>query len=391
MRDEPAVLQSVQSRRVEMVLPSLIAAGMEMVTARLALGLRDRGWDVGVTCLIEDGDLAVGLRAAGIRVNTVAEPGFGGNFRPRHLERWFREVRPDVVHVHSGAWIKGTHAARRAGVRRVVFTEHGLLAHEPWFSNLLKRWGAAYSDRVVAVSAPLAQHLRRAGVPARKLRVVLNGVNVETFAPRPRAGVLRRELGIGQAFIMGHVARLAAEKNQMLLLDAFARVARDVPGAHLVIAGDGPLRESLRMRATASPAGNRIHFLGVRGEMAELYREFDLFVLPSLAEGTSMSVLEAMASGLSIVATAVGGTPDLLDGGKCGVLVPAGDAEALASALIGLTRDDERRTALGCAARKRAVECYSEERMVEAYLALYEESKTSQVVPERGELDPCAA
>lgn len=358
-----------------------------MVTARLAAGLQERGWRVGITCLIEEGDLASGLRARGIRVKTVAEPGFAGNFRPRHLEQWFREVRPDVVHVHSGGWIKGTHAARRARVGRIVFTEHGLLAREPWYSNVLKRWGAAYSDRVVAVSAPLAQYLRRAGVPARKLQVVVNGVNVESFAPRPRTGALRRELGIGEAFVFGHVARLAPEKNQGLLLEAFARVADLVPGARLVIAGDGPLREALEATASASPAKDRIHFLGVRGEMPELYREFDIFVLPSLAEGTSMSVLEAMASGLPIVATAVGGTPDLLDDGACGDLIPPGDVDALAAALARLAHEEERRRTHGAAARRRAVESYSEERMVEAYATLYD----AAAVRAAREPDPCAA
>lgn len=374
--------------RVEMVLPSLIAAGMEMVTARLSLRLLERGCMVGITCIVEEGNLADRLRSAGVHVAAVPEPGFATNLWPRHLERWFRKVRPDVVHVHSGAWIKGAHAARQAGVRRVVFTEHGLLAEEPWYSNLLKRWGAFYTDRVAAVSIPLAAHLRRAGVPSRKLSIVINGVDVDTFAPQRRTGSLRRELGIGEAPVVGHVARLAPEKNQRLLLDALRLVHMCNPAVHLVIIGDGPLRDALREHSRKLPRHTQVHFLGVRHDMADLYREFDAFVLSSDAEGTSMSVLEAMASGIGIVATAVGGTPDLLAGGACGELVPPADANSMASALVRLLGDSQRREALAAAARQRAVDTFSEQRMVDAYLELYGVAGLTVRAPES---DPCAA
>lgn len=356
---------------MEMILPSLIAAGMEMVTARLALSLAERGWTVGVTCLMEDGILADGLRQAGIAVRTVPEPGFEGNLWPRRLEAALRERRPDVVHVHSGAWIKGAHAARRAGVPRVVFTEHGLLAREPWYNRWLKRWGAWYCDKVVAVSEPLAVYLQRVGIPVRKLAVVPNGVDTRRFAPGPATGALRQACGIGAAPLIGHVARLSPEKNQQSLLDAFALVRRHLPQAQLAIAGDGPLRADLEQRAAALGVAEQVHFVGVYRDMEQFYRDIDLFVLPSLAEGTSMSVLEAMASGCAIVASAVGGTPALLDGGTCGVLVEPTDTAALASALSDLLGAPERRRALGEAARHRAVTAYAEARMVDAYVELY--------------------
>jgi glycosyltransferase involved in cell wall biosynthesis len=357
--------------RVEMILPSLIAAGMEMVTYRLSLGLVERGWDVGVTCLQEDGELAHELRSGGVRVRTVPEPGFVGNLRPASLAPWLAQVRPDVVHVHSGAWIKGAHAARLAGVGTVVFTEHGLAPREPWYSPLLKRWGAHYCDHVVAVSEPLGEYLRLAGISGRKLHVILNGVDTRRFVPAVGTGALRAEFGIGAAPLIGHVARLAPEKNQHRLIEALASLDGGTGAPHLVLVGAGPLEEALREHATSLRVGERVHFAGVRRDMPAIYREFDVFVLPSLAEGTSMSVLEAMACGCAIVASSVGGTPAMLDGGSCGILVGPTDVPGLAEALRMVIADPAGQRGRREAARRRAVEHFSEERMVEAYERLY--------------------
>jgi glycosyltransferase involved in cell wall biosynthesis len=199
---------------------------------------------------------------------------------------------------------------------------------------------------------------------------------------------LRRQLGLGQDLVIGHVARCSPEKNQHLLLDAFRDVLQRVPGVHLVLVGDGPLREALKSHAAALGVSGRVHFVGVRHDMPEVYRGFDVFVLPSLAEGTSMSILEAMASGRAIVASAVGGSPHLLDGGACGVLVPATSRASLVQALEELCRAPERRRALGLAARQRAVTHFSEDQMTEAYVRVYLGRPADP--PPMGH-DPCAA
>jgi glycosyltransferase involved in cell wall biosynthesis len=360
---------------IEMVLPAMEAAGMEAMTARLTRALAARGHHVGVTCIVEGGVLADQLRADGFRVAVVPALGLRSIVRAPLLESWLRSVAPDVVHVHSGAWLKAARAARRAGVPRVVHTSHGLIGddEEPWYMPFLHRWAARYTDWVVPVSAPLRDYLaRRVNIAAARMRVIPNSVNTEHFRPGPPTGALRRKLGIASdCFVVGIVARLDPVKNHALLIDAFAAVRAEVPRVTLVIVGEGPLRGSLESRARSLGVASDVHFFGVSNDVASIYRDLDVFVLPSNAEGTSMSILEAMASGVCVVATAVGGTSDLLANGATGMLIPAGNPTALANALIVVLRDHGLRRHLADAGRARAEEQYSEPAMLDAYEALY--------------------
>lgn len=358
---------------VEMVVPTLVAAGMEMVVANLALALAGRGHRVGVTCLEAGGALAERLTDAGLAVSVAPTPGTFANFRAPALARHFARRRPDVVHSHSGVWGKAAVAARRAGVPGVVHTVHGLHEREPWYGPALKRWAGRHTDATVAVSAPLHDYLLRvARLPAARVHTVINGVDVRRFAPGPRTGTLAARLGLPNARrLVGTVARLAPVKNQALLVEAFARVAARHPDADLVFVGTGELREALGARAAALGVAGRVHFPGAVADTPPAYRDLDVFALPSFAEGTSMSVLEAMSTGLPVVATAVGGTPHLLDGGRCGLLVPSGDADALAAALDRLLGDRGAAQSLGAAARARAEADFSEDAMLDAYERFY--------------------
>jgi len=361
--------------RIEMVIPAMEAAGMEVMTARLTRALAARGHHVGLTCIESGGVLADELRAEGFRVSVIPALGLRSILRAPLLETWLRTVAPDVVHVHSGAWLKAARAARRAGVPRVVHTAHGLIGDdgEPWYVPLLHRWAARYTDWVAPVSAPLRDYMaRRVKVDEAKMCVIPNAVNTDHFRPGPPTGALRKRLRIASdRLVVGTVARLDPVKNHALLIDAFARVRALVPEAALVIIGDGPLRASLESRARSLGLDQDIHFVGVSNDVAALYHELDLFVLSSNAEGTSMSILEAMASGVCVVATSVGGTPDLLADGASGMLVPPGDPAALGAALTELLRDAARRRHFADAGRARVEEHYSELLMIEAYEALY--------------------
>src|SRR5215210_1707535 len=146
--------------RIEMVLPSLVVAGMELMTCDLARGLAERGHQVGITCIVEIGQLAAALRGSGVSVTLVSCPGVRSNFIPDpKLSGYFRELGCDVVHAHSGAWTKAAVAARAARVPAIVSTMHGFGHREQWFEEPLRWWAACHTDLVVAVSAPLHRHL----------------------------------------------------------------------------------------------------------------------------------------------------------------------------------------------------------------------------------------
>jgi glycosyltransferase involved in cell wall biosynthesis len=214
--------------------------------------------------------------------------------------------------------------------------------------------------------------LERIRMPASRVRVIGNGVDVQRFAPVERDHVLAGGLGIPEgAFVVGTVARLHAVKNHALLLEAFARFQRERPNSVLLLVGEGELRSQLAARAAELGIAGRVLMPGTMPDTAPVYRLFDVFVLSSVIEGTSMSALEAMASGVPVVATAVGGNPLLLNDGEAGMLVPTEQVEPMANALLELAADADRRTGLIRRARKRVVDRYSDDAMFDAYETVY--------------------
>lgn len=358
--------------RIEMVAPSLAAGGMEVVILDLVEALAVRGHEVGVTCLVEEGALAGRFRDHGVRVEVVETPGTRTIVWPGRLKDWLREERVDVVHTHSGAWHKGARAARMAGVPGVVHTVHGLVPHlEPWFGAALRRLAGEWTDHVVVVSSPLIEFLTDVcGLSRSRVSHIANGIDVGRFTPeRKDAPPVWPDLGGGIA--IGSVARLALEKNQALLLDGFARIANEIPNVHVVVLGEGPERENLESRARRLGIEHRVHLPGFSAATDLVYPQFEVFTLTSNAEGTSISLLEAMACGRPIVATDVGGNPETLGHGDAGLLVPARDPGALAEALKRLLGDSALRTSLGTLSRQRVLNAYSREAMALQYEELY--------------------
>ena len=368
-----------------MAVPSMATGGMEMMVAELSRALARRGHDVGITCLETRGELGERLATEGIPVTVSPAPGLIPLLVAGATGGWFRKRRPEVLHVHSGVWLKAVTAARAAAIPRTVYTCHGLLDPTPLSLRLMMRKAAASTSACVAVSEPLAKFLiDEVGVPRPKVSIISNGIDTERYRP-DRRGPLRADLGLNaEALVFGVVARLVPGKNIALLIESFHAVAAEFRSAYLVIAGDGPERAALEGRARALGVADRVRFLGLVADTAGFYRELDIFVLPSLAEGTSISILEAMASGAAVIATRVGGNPALLDGGAAGRLVPSNDSTALANALRDLSASPESRALLGQRARTRAVAHYSHGAMVDQYLAQYTglSERTAAATPE---------
>jgi sugar transferase (PEP-CTERM/EpsH1 system associated) len=231
--------------------------------------------------------------------------------------------------------------------------------------------------RFVTVSADLRSWLvEYVGIPAAKVTTIYNGVDTARFAEGGRE-VGRHLLGVGDdAVVFGSVGRLDPVKDHVGLLDAFARADLSGVQAHLVIVGDGPCRGELAERCRQPDLAGRARLLGARDDVASLLRGMDVYVLPSIAEGISNTILEAMACGLPVVATRTGGNPELVQDGVTGALVPVGDRAALARALGAFAEDSHFRSTRGKAGRQRAVEEFGMDRMASRYRELYREVST---------------
>jgi glycosyltransferase involved in cell wall biosynthesis len=270
----------------------------------------------------------------------------------RRLAAVLRRQRVDVLHAHMfGSNVWGSVVGRAAGVPVVVAHEQTWSYEGQPLRRLLDgRLVGRLADAFVAVStADRDRMIALEGVPASKLRVELNGF-VPRVGPRP-ATDLRSELGLGADVpLIGTVAILRPQKALEVLLDAFARLDA---GAHLVIAGDGECRASLEERASALGVRERAHFLGLRDDVDGLLPEFDVAAMSSDFEGTPLFAFECMAAGTPLVATAVGGLPDMLDDGQSAVLVAPRDPAALADGLGRALADPSLRARLAAAARER--------------------------------------
>jgi glycosyltransferase involved in cell wall biosynthesis len=357
-----------------MVLPALHIGGMENMAGDLGRALAQRGHRVGFTCIEEDGALAEGLRREGLPVTVVSCPGVLPNFiAGQALSSHFAQSSLDVVHAHDGVWGKAASAARAAAVKAVVLTCHGPVHAEAVINTGLRHLAARNADTVVAVSEPLSEYLRkRARIPLERVLTILNGVDVERFSPGSRTGVLRRTLSISEdATVVGCVARLDLVKNPALLIVAVHKLQDAAGEIHLVFVGKGPMTDQIRAEIARVGLERRVHLAGSFEETSSVYRDLDIFALASQSEGTSMSVLEAMATGLPVVATRVGGTPQLLGDPPCGRLVPAGDVEAFTTALREIASDPVSAAALGKAARARATAQFNLRHTVDAYERLY--------------------
>jgi glycosyltransferase involved in cell wall biosynthesis len=384
--------------RVLHVIGNLDVGGAQEVVRSLAPALAGCGVQASVLTL-RDGPMREALEADGVRVHVV--PG-----RRRSLVRdpraWSEllRIRRDVTEVveRERADILQTHLLSSldflmlgVGTRRrrpsVIWTFHNarldlrpdqLPAGDPTLG--LKRRGYRLGYRsasrvaaaLVAVSGEVGRSVASELHPAPgRLVVIPNGVQVDRYGEAGDRDAARDSLGVPRdAFLLICVAKLYEQKGHAVLLDAFAGL-QAAEGVHLVLVGDGPLRAQLAERVRDSSLQGRVHLGGIRDDIPSLLAASDAFVLPSLWEGLPMALLEAMASGLPIVASRVAGTEEVLAGTEAGTLVQPGDVDALAAALERVIGDAELRGRLGAAARERVAERYSVAAQAAAHAALY--------------------
>lgn len=295
------------------------------------------------------------------------------------LARRFHKWQPDIVHTHSSkAGLLGRIAARAAGVPFVVHSVHGWSFHDDLRRGgrttivLAERAAARLSDAlIVESSTDLPKGLSRRIGQARQYALIRNGIDLSMFRPaQPNAEAIS-SLGLPPGTrIVGTVGRLADQKNPVLMVEAFAKVALAVPDAHFVWVGDGALRSTTEARIAQLGLIGRFHIVGVRRDVRNLLTTFSVFALSSRWEGLPRTITEAMASGVPVAATRVDGTAEAVTHDESGLLVASGDSDGLADAIVSLLVDRDRAARLASAALKRA-EMFSLEAMTSDLTALY--------------------
>ncbi|AGA26786.1 glycosyltransferase [Singulisphaera acidiphila] len=360
------------------VLFTLMHGGAEVLAMRIARRLSGQ-FRMTFACLEGLGPLGEQLRSDGFDVQVFARrPGIDWRCASRLADLFHRE-HVDVVHAHQYGPFFYSALARHFGAHMpIVLTEHGRAfpdntSRTHHFANrlLLRR-----RDRVAGVGCEVRRGLiDKEGFSAGRVQVIYNGIDLSPYAGEaPDREVVRREIGVAPGdLLVAHVARLEAIKDHGTAIRTLEQLIRIQGNARLVIVGDGP--EAGRIEAMIRDRGLEAHvrMLGHRLDVPKLLRAADLALLTSVSEGIPLSLIEAMAAGLPVVSTRVGGVPEVVEEGRTGFLAPAGDSVTLAGHLALLAGDRDLRTRLGRAGRERVWAMFSEDQMVASYIQIYRE------------------
>jgi glycosyltransferase involved in cell wall biosynthesis/protein-tyrosine-phosphatase len=366
----PARHAGVESRiRVCHVMSADLWAGAEVQLATLMSYLAGRGELELSAVLMNDGRLARELRRAGVRVEIVDERHNHAGRIVNFLADFLRRHRVDIVHTHRYKdTLLGFLAARLAEVPHAIRTLHGLPepvngvgAVKYGVLNALDRFAMRhFADAVIAVSRNTADALARRGHKTSAIQCIHNGVDTQSLTTRRGRGDVRRELQVGpETLLVGTAGRLVPVKAHDDLIRAIPLILQRRPDARFLIAGDGPLDADLKLLARELGVESKVMFPGDRDDVHDLIAAMDVFALPSLSEGTPMALLEAMALGTPVVATSVGGVPEVISHPVNGLLVPPQNPQALADACLDLDANRERALTMAAHARRTIEESFS--------------------------------
>ena len=364
-------------------------AGAEVQVATTASYLVERPDVCLSVVLFNDGRLAAELRTLGIDVAIIDETRHGAAGIVTFLAEFFRDRRIELVHTHRYKdTVLGTIAAKLAGVPCIVRTMHGL--REPmrgWNQVKFRAYEAldrlvlrCFANRVIAVSQRMADVLADSAYRQSLMTTIHNGIDLRTVAATRARADVRRELGVDDhTIVIGTAGRLSPVKGHDVLLRAARLVLERDRNVVFVIAGAGPLQQPLSDFASRLRIDSAVRMLGARHDVHDLMAAMDIFVLPSLNEGLPMAILEAMAAGKPVIASAVGGIPEVVQPRVSGLLVPPGDARALANACLELVSNPEQLQRMGAAGRRIAHGKFSHEHngraLMETYRRVGQESR----------------
>lgn len=357
------------------VLDSLNVGGMERVVINVANGLDPARFEQAVCCISRLGT-AAHLLNANVQRFDMGKGDERALLMPGQIARLIRRERPDLIHTQSWAGMDGVIARTLTKQGKLVHSEHGrnlpYIHHEPAKRKVVRRIAYELADAVFVVSEEMRQYFcRETGFALERMRVIHNGVDVAEIERADARGI-REEFGLAATdFVVGTVARFQETKDLPTLVRAFAQLRQRQPHAKLLLIGDGAERGRLTALAAELGVAADVHITGIRHDVPRLLRALDAFALSSLSEGLPISVLEALAAGLPVVATSVGMLPELLREGENGCLVVPGDFATLAGRLELLATERNLAHRLGAAGRQTVERNYSLAVMLRRYEELY--------------------
>ena len=358
--------------RILYLIPTLDRSGAEKQLALLATGLPRVEFDLEVVALTRGGPYAEPIRDAGIRLTMIGKRWRFDPLALRQLAAVISDRKPDIVH----SWLFAGNAYARLAVGRnsqpkVVVSERCVDVWKSGWQLWIDRKLIPRTDWMVANSEPVAGFYRGLGFPADRLSVIHNGVAAPDAAERPRASLFEEFNIPPDQKVVGYVGRLATQKRIKDLLWAFELLLELDPNVTFLIVGDGPERENLERFARQIRVEDQVRFTGHRLDAASLIPHFDVFWLASDFEGQSNSLMEAMASGVPVVASDIAPNLELVTHEETGLIVPTGDRPEFTKAAARLLREPETANRLGMAARARMQSDFSVQGMIDAHVDLY--------------------
>jgi glycosyltransferase involved in cell wall biosynthesis len=362
--------------RVMHVVSSLQMGGVEKIVRNFAAHLDRKRYQVSACALDTDGVFGNEIKDMGLSVFVLGRRTGIDLSLFRSLYRLFRSQRIDIVHTHNFApLLYATIPGRLAGVKGLVHTEHARTCFPDTKRRMVaERWLTRMVDVITAVS-PQAKNdmVEHEHIPADDIKVIWNGI--ETFLPEAsRDGMeLRRELGISKdALVVGVCCRLSAQKGIAYLLQAARDILSKNPNTVFLIVGDGDLRQELREQTSELGIEKNVIFAGFRADIVEILKILDVYVLPSLFEGTPLGLLEAMLAGKLVVVTRVGSNAEIVENGISGLVAEPKDSQSLANAINFMLQSKETRAEMEKAARERVLKYFTLDRMIGDYDDLYQ-------------------
>ncbi|WP_260295937.1 TIGR03088 family PEP-CTERM/XrtA system glycosyltransferase [Sedimenticola hydrogenitrophicus] len=366
------------------VIHHLWIGGLENGLINLINRIPEERYRHAIICMDDYSDFRDRLQRNDVEVIAIHKKPGRDPIAKWRLYRLFRRLKPEILHSRNLSGLDALLPAYLAGIDHRIHGEHGRDMDELNGSSrkmqLLRRLHRPLVKRYIPLSKDLEYYLRdKVGVDGTRITQIYNGVDTEKFSPAPgeRPPIPVREgFADRDSVIIGTVGRFQPVKDQMNLAEGFIRMLDDhaelAACARLVMIGDGPCREPVMQRIASAGYSDLVWAPGSRNDVEDILPAFDLFVLPSLSEGISNTLLEAMSCGLPVLATAVGGNPELVLDGESGTLVPAADSRAMAEMLERYVRDEELRLSQGEIGRRRAEEQFSISAMVDNYLVVYD-------------------